>query len=166
MAAFNGFVQSMGCCWIGLLLDFVGLVFGQQPPAAAQQWGKAVRGRPRGVDRDEDLVLDLVQAFAPSQSMDGLRLNPCPSPGSSLLSGGNWGQQYVQKVQQRMSWISGGALSGHFSVSNSYGGCHTTCAMQHAPCNMRHATCAMQHGTCPSVDAPLYGAMARRASRG
>eukprot|EP00955_Chlamydomonas_euryale_P056112 356316-Chlamydomonas_euryale.AAC.5 len=40
-------------------------------------------------------------------------------PGSTLFQGGQtWGQQYVQKVQQRMSWLSGGPLSFHFNVSN------------------------------------------------
>jgi len=41
--------------------------------------------------------------------------------GSSFLSGGqNWGQQYVQRVQQRMSWLSGSAFNYHFAVNNTY----------------------------------------------
>jgi hypothetical protein len=47
--------------------------------------------------------------------------SPACHPGSLFSGGQNWGQQYVQKVQQRMSWLSGGALSFHFSVTNSYG---------------------------------------------
>ena len=42
--------------------------------------------------------------------------------GSSLLAGSqNWGQQYYQRVQQKMGWLSGGALSFHFTVSKAYG---------------------------------------------
>ncbi|GAX77694.1 hypothetical protein CEUSTIGMA_g5137.t1 [Chlamydomonas eustigma] len=56
------------------------------------------------------------QVFMPNLSPLNLM-----TAGTTLLSGGQtWGQQYVQNVQQRMSWLSGGAFSFHFNVTNSY----------------------------------------------
>jgi hypothetical protein len=56
------------------------------------------------------------QVFMPNLSPLNLM-----TAGTTLLSGGQtWGQQYVQTVQQRMSWLSGGAFSFHFNVTNSY----------------------------------------------
>lgn len=41
--------------------------------------------------------------------------------GSLLSAPQAWGQQYVQKVQDRMGWFTGGALNFHFAISQAYG---------------------------------------------
>lgn len=68
-----------------------------------------------GPDANQSSAGD-AQVFMPNLSPLNLM-----TAGNTLFSGGQtWGQQYVQKVQQRMSWLSGGALSFHFAVTDSY----------------------------------------------
>lgn len=43
-----------------------------------------------------------------------------PSPGGFLSGGQQWGQQYVARVQQKMGWLSGGAMAAHFNVNQQY----------------------------------------------
>lgn len=62
------------------------------------------------------------QAF-PIPGINGAGLNPLNfmAAGSSFLAGSqNWGQQYVQRVQQRMGWLSGAGSSYHFAISSQY----------------------------------------------
>ncbi|KAF5841748.1 YIF1-domain-containing protein [Dunaliella salina] len=62
------------------------------------------------------------QAF-PIPGINGPGLNPLNfmTAGSNFLAGSQtWGQQYVQRVQQRMGWLSGAGSSYHFAISSHY----------------------------------------------
>jgi len=96
-----------------------GAMFGGQPAYAGQQYQQQVPFMPgppdssgqQGAQGDAQMFMPTIGGMSPLNLIAG----------STLFQGGQtWGQQYVQKVQQRMSWLSGGPLSFHFNVSNMY----------------------------------------------
>ncbi|GLC50234.1 hypothetical protein PLESTB_000357300 [Pleodorina starrii] len=52
----------------------------------------------------------------------GMPLNPLGLMAAGNLFGGgqNWGQQYVERMQQRVGYFTGGALHFHFAINKQY----------------------------------------------
>jgi hypothetical protein len=51
----------------------------------------------------------------------------CFCAGSGIFGNSqNWGQQYVNRVQQRIGLLSLGTLNYHFAISSQYGQCAST----------------------------------------
>jgi hypothetical protein len=47
---------------------------------------------------------------------------PAATAAGGLLSNGQqWGTQYVQQVQQKVGWFTGGYLNSYFNISSAYG---------------------------------------------
>lgn len=59
---------------------------------------------------------------APSAPAFGMPLNPLGlmAAGSFFGSSQQWGQQYVERMQQRVGAFTGGALHFHFAINNQY----------------------------------------------
>jgi hypothetical protein len=61
------------------------------------------------------------QALAASRLLE-LTAPAAAAAGGLLSNGQQWGTQYVQQVQQKVGWFTGGYLNSYFNISSAYGG--------------------------------------------